>query len=178
MPKRGRKRKPGPREPSDRPQRAPTDRGSPELQARRAWLTPEGGDLNMSAHPIGILHINGAIDGRQYELVCRYAWLYTVLIGKPSAAAASYERMDRRTPREISDEQLIELEAEYHEVRARLKRMEPKGKEVLDAIAIYGQVPPWLGPCIPTARDAEEGALLKRALMVLVNDRDALTKTV
>ena len=150
------------------------DRGTPEAQARRDWLTPPDGDANMTSNPIGILHVNGAIDGRQYELACRYAWLYTVLMGRPSAAAASYERMDRGVRGGLTDEQVVGLEAEYRKVRGRLNRVEPKGKEVLDAIAIYGQAPRWLGPCIPTSEDAEEGARLKRALMVLVDE----TKTV
>ncbi len=78
------------RPPLDRPT---TDRGTPEIQARRAALAG-GSDPALAEHPLGLMLARALISPEQYEAGCHYAALYARAVARPNlSVAALYRRL-------------------------------------------------------------------------------------
>jgi hypothetical protein len=78
--KSGPKKRGGPREGNGRLSRQLVDRGTQQLQARRAFLA-NGSDPALSATASGILYAQGILSQEQYDAAVRYAWAHALSFG-------------------------------------------------------------------------------------------------
>jgi hypothetical protein len=97
------------------------DRGTPELQARRARLAG-GGDTALASYPLGILLANGDIGEDAHEAACRYAWLYGFVFGRTGAAARGWMGAPKGEPREFAPEVAAAIESDFRAAAGILAR--------------------------------------------------------
>ena len=166
MPRRGRPRKPGPREMNGQPQRPGRDPGSTKVQSIRQWYVPGSGDPALSAYPLGVLLANGDINEREHAAACNYAWLHQAIFGRHSLAAISWEYRSRgrntERDREVEERKLREI----HEI---LRNHAPRRcRAALDNLAIYERLPRWMKPVRPREGDIADARFFKFALDLLV----------
>ncbi|SLN31952.1 hypothetical protein [Oceanibacterium hippocampi] len=177
MARRGRPRKSGLREPNGRLALVAEDRGTVENQRRRAWLA-QGADPALTSYPLGILLANDAISDAQHQAGCRYAWLFSIAIGRASTAAQSFDRLERGTRRiptgaleamepTSSDDWRAAREREFREAAAELVSTGRQVKALIDETVIYQHCPRWLFPKIPTNTDVTEARALLLGLDTL-----------
>ena len=163
MARRGRPRKPGPRETSGQPQRHGRDRGTKEIQSLRQWWAGPG-DPSLTSYPLGVLLANGAISTQQHSIGCDYAWLHWAVFGRVSLAAVSLEFMDRGQPivrhREAEERRMEEIH--------RLFRGTRRARRELDNLVIFERVPRWMKPIDPRPGDVHDARLLIESLVMLV----------
>jgi hypothetical protein len=159
----GRARKTGPREKNGRPQRTyGPDRGTEELQRRRAWLAQKG-DPVLTVTPLGVLLANSIIDNAVYNAASRYAWLHAILFGRISYAAVKFDDVQRGRGGYTPDEEWLAAR------RAELERADEcfDSRHAYDDVlnlVIFERMPPWLLPGIRTMRDVRESNRLVKAL--------------
>ncbi len=167
MARRGRPRKSGPRSESGRlRERTPKDNGTDQLQALREWFAGKG-DPVKTTYPLGILLTNGAINERQHKAGCRFAWLYAVVIGRPSYAAMMFEKVDKGRTSPEDGHWLENQSFRYEALRRKLKACPARLKSVLEGVAVYERIPRWMKPVIPRISDVREAALLVEGLNML-----------
>jgi hypothetical protein len=136
--------------PSRREAPAP-DRGTPEVQARRAMLAA-GGDPALTESPLGLLRLRGQISADQQEAGSRYACLYRQAVARPHL---SYERVYREllsSPgggEERPEERQAQMEALYRAAKRRLLKAGRPAAEITEEVAVFGRLPPTLaGPVL------------------------------
>ncbi len=149
--RRGRKRKEGNRTKSGRlilpgPMK---DNGTEEMQKRRQILAG-GGDQTLTSTFLGTMLANNRITRSEYDAGCRYAWLYGVLFGRTSAAAAAYGQTIGG--REHDEQWLADRQREYTEIARRLLGAGRRVKDAVDNAAIYDRWPRWAGAAVRIAR--------------------------
>lgn len=150
--------------------RAPArDRGTPELQSRRAHLAGQG-DPALTTFPLGVMLANGLIGQDEYKAGCRYAYLHAVVFGKDHLVGArEYERVERGRLPEMDDEDFAELQAEV--IRA-VVGMTYASKAALEAAVVYEKMPPWLVPSWPTEEHVRYAAYFRAGLNWLAQGFD------
>ena len=166
MARRGRQRKPGPREINGRPQRRGRDRGTKEIQSLREWYAGKG-DPALAAYPLGILLVNEAISDAQHSAGCGYAWLHWAVFGRVSVGAVSYEFMDRAKPIErdrAHEERKLEAILE-------LFQGDRRGRRGLDGLVIFERIPRWMRPVDPRLGDISDARVFMAALETLEDMR-------
>ena len=77
------------RRPDWRRREAAADRGTPEVQARRA-LQARGGGPALTEYPLGIMLLRGLITREQHGSGCVYANLYRVVIGRGQVSYSAF----------------------------------------------------------------------------------------
>lgn len=168
MVRRGRPRKPGPREANGQPQRLPKrqrrDRGTNEIQSLRQWWAGTG-DPVLASYPLGILLANQVITEPQHVAGCDYAWLHWAVFGRASLAAVSLEFMDHGRAVEIDRaKEERRLEAVHGQFR-RLRRL----RGLLDNLVIFERIPRWMRPVDPRLGDVTDARLFIEAMEMLRN---------
>ena len=163
MGRRGRPRKPGPRETSGRSQRHGRDRGTKEIRALREWYAGVG-DPVLTTYPLGILLANGAISERQHSVGCDYAWLHWAVFGRASVAAVSLEFRSPGRPVERDSEA---EERRIEEVYSLFLDCRRERRE-LDNLVIFERVPRWMRPVDPRPGDVTNARLFKGSLGLLI----------
>ncbi len=141
------------------------DRGTPELQARRARLAGRGGEA-LTAYPLGVLLANGDIGEDAHEAGCRYAWLYGFVFGRTGAAGQSWLHAPKGEPREFPHEIAAAIERDFRAAAALLAQ-NGAGKTLLEELVVFGREPRWMRPVAPTMRDIAEARLFHAALAAL-----------
>ncbi len=141
------------------------DRGTPELQARRARLAGHG-DQPLVSYPLGILLANGDIGEDAHEAGCRYAWLYGFVFGRTGAAAQSWMDAPKGTPREFPHDVAASIERDFR-AAASLLAGKNAGKRQLEELVVFGREPRWMRPVAPTAGDVGDARLFHAALATL-----------
>lgn len=66
------------------------DRGTPENQTKREWLS-QSGDPARATYPLGVMLVNDIIGQSLHDTGCRYAWLHRVVHGRVSIAASRFD---------------------------------------------------------------------------------------
>jgi hypothetical protein len=141
------------------------DRGTPELQARRAWLAGEG-DAALASYPLGVLLANGDIGDDAHEAACRYAWLYGFVFGRTGAAARGWMGAPKGEPREFPEQLAAAIESDLR-AAAALLATKPDGKRALEEIVVFGRQPRWMRPVAPNLADVAEAKSFHAALATL-----------
>ncbi len=162
MARRGRPRKPGPRERNGQPQRYGRDRGTKEIQSLREWYAGAG-DPVLTSYPLGILLANQAITEPQHVAGCDYAWLHWAVFGRVSLAAVSLEFMDHGRAVEIDrvkEERRLEAIHGRFVARQRVRRL-------LDNLVIFERIPRWMRPVDPHPADVTDARLFLDAMEML-----------
>ena len=162
MARRGRPRKPGPREQNGRPQRYGRDRGTKEIQSLREWYAGAG-DPVLTSYPLGILLANAAITEPQHVAGCEYAWLHWAVFGRTSLAAVSLEFMDHGRAVEIDrDEEERRLDVIHAQFVACRRH-----RRLLDNLVIFERIPRWMRPVDPRPADVTDAQLFLEAMEML-----------
>lgn len=172
MTKRGRKPKPGPREPSGKAQRM-RDKGTDELQERREWLAGKG-DKSRTTYPLGILLANGAITEEHHSAGCRLAWLYAVVYGKTSIGAAGYERGRGTSTRQVDEKDELRWQKEVKRTLRALSGISRHVRDDVVSLVVYERVPNFLRPGFPTLGDFRHAERIKWGLARLAGERAKL----
>jgi hypothetical protein len=141
------------------------DRGTPELQARRARLAGNG-DLALASYPLGVLLANGEIGDDAHEAGCRYAWLYGFVFGRTGAAGRGWMGAPKDEPRELPQQVAAAIESDFRAAAAMLAR-KPEGKRALEEIVVFGREPRWMRPVAPTSADVAAAKSFHAALAAL-----------
>lgn len=141
------------------------DRGTPELQARRARLASRGGDA-LTAYPLGVLLANGDIGEDAHEAGCRYAWLYGFVFGRTGPAGQSWVNAPRGEPREFPHEIAAAIERDFRAAATCLAQ-NGAGKTLLEELVVFGREPRWMRPLAPGMRDVAEARAFHAALAAL-----------
>ena len=162
--RKGRPRKPGPRENNGRLQRARKDRGSVALQVARALAVPEGKDLALASYPLGVLHANGEIDRQEHQAGCEYAWLHHIVYGRATVAASKLERIPQGLPAEPDEAFLERCQADLGKVDAALSEAE---QAIVYRIAVAEETPRFMRPLMPNHADIANARTLKRGLGIV-----------
>lgn len=168
--RRGRKRKIGERTKSGRLKARPdvADKGTAELQRMRKWLAGQG-DPALADYPLGILLANNDITEQHHQVACRYAFLHSVVYGRASVAAASFERIAKSWSGDWDDRWLADREAELTRLTERLKGEPARLRMVLDSVVVYERTPRWMRPVRPRISDVREAELFAQALALLAS---------
>jgi hypothetical protein len=166
--RRGRKRQIGERTKSGRLKARPAiaDKGTAELQRMRKWLAGQG-DPALADYPLGILLANNDITEQHHQVACRYAFLHSVVFGRASVAAASFERIAKSWSGDWDDQWLADREAELTRLTERLKGEPARLRMVLDSVVVYERTPRWMRPVRPRISDVREAELFAQALALL-----------
>lgn len=172
MTKRGRKPKPGPREPSGKAQRT-RDQGTEQLQARREWLAGKG-DMSKTTYPLGILLVNGEITEEQHSAGGRLAWLYAVVYGRTSIGAAGYELGRGTSTREVDPKDEARWQKEVKRTLAALSGISRHVRDDVVSLVVYERVPNFMRPGFPKDRDIAHAERVKAGLMLLAGERTKL----
>ena len=170
----GRRRKSGPRDSKGRlmPKKA-KDRGTNELQKRRAWLAGQG-DPNQTSYPLGVLLANGAIEEAEHKAGCEYAWLHAVVFGRMSVAAAQMERLGRSYQGDWNDEWLA---ARVIDLKDMVMKLSPaRMKMALDNLVVYERAPRFMLPVFQRPSDVRESALIREGLQLLAKQGQPLDR--
>ena len=141
------------------------DRGTPELQARRARLAG-GGDPELVSYPLGILLANGDIGEDAHQAGCRYAWLYGFVHGRTGAAARSWLGAPKGEPRDFPYDIAAAIQVDLRAAAALLAGV-PAGKPALEDVIVFNREPRWMRPVAPTLRDVADAKSFHAALSVL-----------
>jgi hypothetical protein len=141
------------------------DRGTPEIQARRARLA-NGGDEALTAYPLGILLANGDIGEEAQQAGCRYAWLYGFVLGRTGAAARSWMNAPKGDARELPPRVAAAIEADFR-AAAHLLARHPRRKRLLEDLVVFGTEPRWMRPVAPRLSDVVESREFHAALDAL-----------
>lgn len=151
-----------------RPKSAPRgiDRGTPELQARRALDEGRRRNPQLLAYPLGVLYENDQIGAEMWEAACRYAWLYNRVVRPRRARACSAAEAWAEGHAELDDETEAAIERDYREAADFLARV-PAIKRAVDDLVIFERRPDWMGPVVPTARHMDQAALFMVGLQQL-----------
>ena len=165
---RGRKRRPGYREPSGRHQRtAERDRGTKESQAYRKYLASgqDGADPNQTSYPLGVLLTNGIVTQDQHDAGCKYAWLYCAINGRRSLAGQTYDsfpkgKADPDWPPDWAD-------GEFRIQRAFVEKLGRFTKDTIDNACVFEHQIRWLLPLRPTVADLRHADALVDGLQSL-----------
>lgn len=142
------------------------DRGTPELQARRARLVRQG-DQSLASYPLGVLLANDDIGEDAHQAACRYAWLYGFVFGRTGPAARAWAGAPADEPREFPEALAAEIEADFR-AAANLLAENPAGKRALEEIVIFNSEPRWMRPVAPGLADVAAGKAFHDALAALV----------
>ena len=165
MTRRGRPRKPGPRQPNGQPRRhTARDAGTTEALMLRQWWVGSGNPA-LASYPLGILLANSAVTEAEHGAACEYAWLTSAVFGRHSLAAVSWEGLAPGRSMERDTEQEERRLGEAHEKLARVPR---RCRAALDNLAIYERVPRWMRPVNPRPGDVTDAAYFTEALAVLL----------
>lgn len=167
---RGRKRKPGPREPNGRVQRQPKDKGTDRIQQIRAWFIQHG-NPDEGSYPLGILCQNGAINEEQRKAGCEYARLYAIVHGRISLAAAAFERQSQGYDGDWDNEWLEARHSRLRAIQAVLGHYPRRYKTVLDNVAVFERPPRFMLPVFPRMSDIKEAQILSEVLNILAGVR-------
>lgn len=158
-----RQKKPGNRTKSGRLSRQANDRGTKELQDRRAWLAGEGDPAN-TTYPLGILLANGAIGEDLHRYGCDYAWMHAVLYGSASTAAITADRSAGNT---LDDLALQRITVKMGLARKALDSEGRQIRDAVEAIVVYERVPRWMRPIPPAASDVHQAAKFIKGMELL-----------
>lgn len=150
------------RPPSVRPA---IDRGTPELQARRARLGGNAGQALVS-YPLGILLANGDIGEDAHQAGCRYAWLYGFVFGRTGAAGQSWAHAPKGAPRDYPREVAEAIERDFR-AAAALLAIRANTKRQLEELVVFGREPHWMRPVAPTIADVTDAKAFHAALAAL-----------
>src|SRR5438876_6131735 len=126
--------------------RPATDRGTPELQARREALVP-GSDPALAEHALGIMLARSLISAEQYEAGCYYAGLYARAVAPPDlSVAALYRRLlaEAGKGREIAESDLEKIQRLYRSGKGRLMAAGRGVAAATENIAVFGRPPRFL----------------------------------
>lgn len=174
MAKRGRPRKIKQREPNGRvkregPRGPKRDEGTRQLRRIRAWFA-QGGNPELTTYPLGILLANDQITEAQHRAACRYAWLHTMVFGRPSVAAIAWERKDPSVEPAADEERekwLAALERRLSAVSELFRPQPALMRSVLHGLVISERIPRFMQPVFPRPSDCHEAELLREALTLL-----------
>jgi len=120
------------------------DQGTPELRAKRQALVGAG-DPALSAHPLGVLLAQGAIDDAHYRAGLRYAFLYGKVFGRTKIVAHYADRyLGTVDYAELDDTQAARFESALRECWRMVAPLGARAKRVLDDIAVYERFVPWI----------------------------------
>ena len=165
MARRGRHRKPGPRQPNGQPRRhVGRDSGTTEALMLRQWWVGTGNPA-LASYPLGILLANGAITEAQHGAACEYAWLTSAVFGRHSLAAVSWEGLAHGRVVERDSEQ---EERRLRQTHVKLAREPRRCRATLDNLAIYERIPRWMRPVNPRAGDVADAAYFIAAVEALL----------
>jgi hypothetical protein len=145
------------------------DRGTPEVQARRAVLSA-GADPALSESPLGLLLARGLIGSEEHAAACIYAYLYARAVGRPrTSCAALYRRLAGESAGagwvELSEQAETAVEERFRRGKNRLLAA---GRRVCDAtenLVVFGRTPRFLdtagrrGAAARRADDLERDAI-------------------
>jgi hypothetical protein len=158
------------RPPLDRPT---TDRGTPEIQARRAALAG-GSDPALAEHPLGLMLARALISPEQYEAGCHYAALYARAVARPNlSVAALYRRLlaESGQGKEIEEADLEKIQALYRKGKASLIAAGRGVAMATENVAVFGRLPRFLfrlTGAVSTKADLGELEAVREGLSALV----------
>lgn len=141
------------------------DRGTPELQARRARLVGEG-DQSLASYPLGVLLANGDIGEDAHQAACRYAWLYGFVFGRTGPAARAWMGAPAAEARQFPEVLAADIESDFH-AAATILAERPAGKRALENLVIFNTEPRWMRPVAPGLADVAAARAFHDALMAL-----------
>jgi hypothetical protein len=147
--------------------RPSVDRGTPELQARRARLVGQQ-DQSLASYPLGVLLANGDVGEDAHQAACRYAWLYGFVFGRTGPAARAWMDAPGECPREFPESLEAEIESDFRAAAGILAKR-PAGKRALEDLVIFNAEPRWMRPVAPGLADVTAARLFHEALGSLTN---------
>ncbi len=146
-------------------ERPAIDRGTPELQARRARLVGQG-DQSLASYPLGVLLANGDIGEEAHQAACRYAWLYGFVLGRTGAAARAWMGAPAAEAREFPEALAADIESDFRAAAGALAAS-PAGKRALENLVIFSGEPRWMRPVAPGLADVAAAKAFHDALGAL-----------
>jgi hypothetical protein len=166
--RRGRPKQPAAND--NEPDRGEPDRGTAELQAKRAALA-QGVDRAAASHPLDLLLARGLIDAQEHRAGWRYAGLYRQLIGR---TAVSYGRLyaglagepGRMPAAEADPADLAGAQSLFRTAQGALRAEGAVVAGITERLAVFGAYPDWLLQQDTTR--PREMVLLRRGLTRLV----------
>ncbi|MFO1057877.1 MAG: hypothetical protein U1E53_13025 [Dongiaceae bacterium] len=156
-----------------RQDRAPADRGTPELQARRERLAGAA-DPAAAESPLALMLARGLIDREQHDAACTYAFLYRRAVGRTHLSCDPHYRQMAadagRAPEERGEAEQERLEARFRQGKNRLLAAGRRVCEATENLAVFGLPPRFLDrerPSHAGHRDALELEAVLRGLATL-----------
>ncbi|WP_374656140.1 hypothetical protein [Dongia sp.] len=145
------------------------DRGTPELQSKRAALA-KGVEAAAVSHPLDLLLAHGHIDAAEHRAGWRYAGLYRRLVGRTEV---SYSRLyaglggdgGRAGADAGGDDDLASAQILFRKAQLRLRGEGAVVAGLTERLAVFGAFPGWLLQQDAAAR--RERSLLRRGLQQL-----------
>lgn len=131
-----------PRKGRPRTQRIPVDRGTPELRAKRLMLVGNA-DPVLAEYPLGVLFARNIIDLDQRTAGHTFGWLYAKAHGK-THELGFFDPPERAKGLQDEDD-LARIERRYCEAKRCLVRISVKCCQLVEDIAVYRVMPPWVG---------------------------------
>jgi hypothetical protein len=124
--------------------RAPVDRGTPELQAHRERLAGAG-DPAAAESPLALMLARGLIDREQHDAARFYAFLYRQAVGRTHLSCDPHYRQlatgTVRPPDERGEAEQAGLEARFRQGKNRLLAAGRRVCEATENLAVFGLPP-------------------------------------
>ncbi|MEO1192683.1 MAG: hypothetical protein AAFY02_13055 [Pseudomonadota bacterium] len=132
------------------------------LQRRRALVGPDG-DVTLAESPLGVLLARDLIHPEERQAGQRFAWLYRLVVGRMSPAAADpFQPREEARPAFATpplgagqSAWLAARSGDFEKARQALKAEGPGVYEQVRRIAVAEEFPPWIvvrGPLHDEAR--------------------------
>lgn len=147
-------------------ERPGVDRGTDELQRRRALDQGKRRNPQLLEYPLGVLYEHDQITTEMWEAGCRYAWLYGRAVGRQRARACQAATEYAEGRQELDEGTEVEIERDFREAADLLAGV-PAIKRIVDDLVVFERRPEWLGPCFPTVAHMTEASLLQVGLTFL-----------
>ncbi len=136
-----------------------TDRGTPELLARKIAMT---GSVREDMSALGVLRGRRIIDDDHYDAGLEFERCYRAYIGRPDPAGSSLERQDRGAARPLDDAYLARMKMRYWNCLAALNQIGPHVFALLRNVCLYERSGGLMGQVIAYDIVRIDGILISR----------------